>query len=91
MAAAAFYALVQGRVQGVGFRYSAVREAQRLRINGWIRNSDAGEVEVWAEGPPEKLALFLTWLHHGPQYSRVDSVVKQDKEPKGYLNFNVER
>ena len=87
----AFYARVMGRVQGVGFRYSAFREAQRLRINGWVRNADNGDVEVWAEGPPERLELYLAWLWRGPQYSRVDSVDKEDKEPKGYLEFNVVR
>ena len=86
----AFYALVRGRVQGVGFRYSAVREAERLRINGWVKNSRDGNVEVWAEGQPEKLGLFLEWLQQGPQFSRVDSVRKENMEPKGYRNFNVE-
>ena len=87
---AAFHALVRGRVQGVGFRYSAVREAGRLRINGWVKNSGDGNVEVWAEGSPEKLDLFLDWLHRGPQFSRVDSVRKENMEPKGYLDFSVE-
>lgn len=86
----AFYAMVRGRVQGVGFRYSALREAGSLQINGWVRNSRDGNVEVWAEGPDDKLALFLEWLHRGPQFSRVDSVRKEPKEPKGYRNFTVE-
>ncbi|MDR0497807.1 MAG: acylphosphatase [Treponema sp.] len=87
---AAFYARVRGRVQGVGFRYSTVREAHRLRLNGWVRNADNGDVEVWAEGPPEKLAAFLEWLEKGPQFSRVTSVEKEDKDSKGYYDFNVE-
>ena len=86
----AFFARVQGRVQGVGFRYSAVREAHRLRINGWVKNASNGDVEVWAEGPPETLTLFLKWLNRGPQFSRIDSVDKEDKTPKGYYDFNVE-
>lgn len=86
----AFFARVQGRVQGVGFRYSAVREAQRLKLNGWVRNAVAGNVEVWAEGPPEKLEIFLSWLKRGPEYSRVDTVDKTDAAPKGYRGFGVE-
>jgi acylphosphatase len=86
----AFYARVSGRVQGVGFRYSAVREAQRQRLNGWVRNASNGDVEIWAEGPPEKLELFLAWLWRGPAYSRVDSVEKEDKPPRGYRDFGVE-
>ena len=91
IASNAFYARVQGRVQGVGFRYSAAREAQRLRVNGWIRNASNGDVEVWAEGPPEKLELFIAWLWRGPQFSRVDSVEKEDKAPRGYQDFDIVR
>jgi len=86
----AFYAQVSGRVQGVGFRYSTIMEARRLGVKGWVRNAANGDVEVWAEGLPEKLALFLSWLHHGPQYARVDSVEKEDKSPQGYRGFDVE-
>ena len=86
----AFYARVCGRVQGVGFRYSAVREAHRLRVNGWVRNATNGDVEVWAEGTPETLASFLQWLRKGPQFSRIDSVDTVEKDCKGYYDFNVE-
>jgi len=90
MAEKAIYARISGRVQGVGFRYSAIREAQRLRLGGWVRNTDDGDVEVWAEGPEDKLKVFLAWLHRGPEFSRVDTVEKEDKSPKGYGNFGVE-
>ena len=90
MASSAFFARVSGRVQGVGFRYSAIREAQRLRLNGWVRNAVNGDVETWAEGPQEALDLYLAWLHRGPSYSRVDSVEKTDVAPRGYREFVVE-
>jgi acylphosphatase len=86
---AAFYALVRGRVQGVGFRYSTQREAQRLRLKGWVRNTIAGDVELWAEGPREKLEVFYTWLRRGPQLSRVDSVNLENKNPVGYEAFEI--
>ena len=89
MADRAFYARVCGRVQGVGFRYSATQEAQRLRLAGWVRNADNGDVEVWAEGPQDKVSLFLEWLRRGPRYSHVDSVKYEDKEPKGFNGFTV--
>lgn len=85
----AFYARIKGKVQGVGFRYSASREAARLRLNGWVKNANNGDVEVWAEGQPEKLELFLKWLRRGPEYSRVDSVEKSEQTPKGYDDFQV--
>ena len=86
---AAFHARVKGRVQGVGFRYSAVQEAERLKVNGWVRNVSGGDVEVWAEGPEDKIALFLAWLRKGPRSSRVDSVEKEDRVPKGCKEFIV--
>ena len=85
----AFHAIVSGKVQGVGFRYSAIREANRLRLNGWVRNTVKGDVEVWAEGPPEKLEVFHKWLCSGPEYSRVDSVDRTDTAPRGYSGFGV--
>jgi acylphosphatase len=86
----AFYAVVRGRVQGVGFRYSTVREAERLGVYGFVKNVSDGNVEVWAEGPADKMTRFLTWLRRGPQFSRVVSVEKDDREPKGYQDFIVE-
>ena len=91
MADKAFYARVSGRVQGVGFRYSARQEAQRLKLTGWVRNAANGDVEVWAEGPTENLSLFLAWLYQGPRSSRVDSVKREDQIPKGYGDFAVTR
>ena len=85
---AAFYALICGRVQGVGFRYSAITEAQRLKLNGWVRNTYSGDVEVWAEGPKDKLETFLAWLRRGPQLARVDSINIEAKVPFGYKGFN---
>ncbi|MDR2047913.1 MAG: acylphosphatase [Treponema sp.] len=87
---AAFFARVQGRVQGVGFRYSAIQEARRAGITGWVRNNADGDVEVWAEGPPEKLAAFLRWLRKGPPYARVEAVNREEKQPRGYREFGVE-
>ena len=87
---AASHFMVHGKVQGVGFRYSAAREAERLRLFGWVRNVAYGDVEAWAEGPPEKLELFYKWLCRGPEYSRVDSVEKTNKTPKGFFRFTIE-
>ena len=59
-----------GRVQGVGFRWSAVREAERRGLSGWVRNCPDGSVEALAEGTD--LEGFLAWCERGPLAARVD-------------------
>ena len=85
----ALHARVLGRVQGVGFRYSALMEAQRYALTGWVRNTQDGEVEVWAEGLPDNIAKFSTWLHIGPSHARVEKVIKEEVPPRGYTDLKV--
>lgn len=87
----AMHLRVQGRVQGVGYRYSAAREAQRCGVTGWCRNLADGSVEIWAEGETGTLALFVSWVHQGPPGGRVDSVFSEDVEPAGYSHFEITR
>jgi acylphosphatase len=86
----AFSARISGRVQGVGFRYSACHEARRGGLCGWVQNTREGDVEVWAEGPPAKLEAFRQWLHRGPPGARVDAVDSTDRSPAGYRTFSIE-
>jgi acylphosphatase len=84
-------AVVAGKVQGVGFRYSAASVAARLRLGGWIRNMDNGDVVTECEGKAENVDAFIKWLKKGPQYARVDSVNLTVKEYKGlYARFSIE-
>ena len=66
--------IVGGQVQGVGFRYSALAQARRLGLSGWVANSADGAVEGVACGGPESLEAFRSWLRHGPRQARVDGV-----------------
>lgn len=70
--------LIQGRVQGVGFRWFAHREAAELHLRGWVRNTSDGKVELVAAGPPEDLAELRAALHKGSRGSRVDRVVEHE-------------
>ncbi|MDR3335116.1 MAG: acylphosphatase [Treponema sp.] len=86
----AFFAIIRGRVQGVGFRYTCLNEARRIGLLGWVRNTPDGDVEVWSEGPTEKQELFLSWLRQGPPNARVDSFSCEMRRPTGkYRNFSV--
>jgi acylphosphatase len=68
--------LVQGRVQGVGFRWFVEREAGELGLRGWVRNTEEGDVEVVAAGEAADLDELRSSLHRGPRGSRVDRVVE---------------
>jgi acylphosphatase len=71
---AAFHAVVIGRVQGVGYRYSAVRQARALGVTGAVANRADGNVDVQAEGPMPDLEQFLEWLRRGPPGAHVRDV-----------------
>ncbi|SFF57796.1 acylphosphatase [Fontimonas thermophila] len=65
---------VTGRVQGVFFRQSTAETAQRLGLDGWVRNCADGSVEGCARGDPAALEDFHRWLHRGPPAARVERV-----------------
>jgi acylphosphatase len=85
--------LVQGRVQGVGFRWFVHREASELELRGWVRNTEEGHVEVVAAGHVEDLAELRESLRRGPRGSRVDRIVEHyldDSEAAKLNAFRIE-
>jgi acylphosphatase len=85
--------LIQGRVQGVGFRWFVHREASELDLRGWVRNTEDGDVEVVASGTLEDLAELRTSLRKGPRGSRVDRVVEHnldESQANGLEAFRIE-
>ena len=78
-----------GRVQGVGFRYSALEKARQLGVVGYVSNMPDGAVYIEAEGTEEILGDFIAWCRQGPPVALVEEV-KIDSQPvKGYQNFDV--
>jgi acylphosphatase len=73
---------VSGRVQGVGFRMFALREAQKLRVTGYTRNLFDGRVEVFAHGTAAQLAELKSALQRGPLFASVSEVQEQPAEPE---------
>lgn len=70
----AYRVLVRGIVTGVGFRYSARREAARLgELQGYVRNADMRTVECVVQGPETEVNAMLAWLRHGPPAAEVTS------------------
>jgi acylphosphatase len=67
-------AIVDGRVQGVNFRYYTQRRATELGLTGYVRNLWDGTVEAVAEGSQSKLEELLTFLRVGPRSAFVTQV-----------------
>ncbi|MGH2358594.1 MAG: acylphosphatase [Candidatus Limnocylindria bacterium] len=75
MSAQRLTARVAGRVQGVGYRWWAIRQADALRLTGWVMNhDDERTVELVAEGSPEALDELERRLVRGPAGARVEQV-----------------
>lgn len=81
---------VTGRVQGVGFRYNAAREARLIGIAGYVKNLSDGSVYIEAEGSREQLNAFLLWCRKGPSFSTVESVNYNTHPPVNYREFRIE-
>ncbi len=83
--------VIEGYVQGVGFRWFTVRTARRLGINGWVRNNPDGTVEAVAEGDADSIREFIGALRQGPMSAVVKDVRWEDDEPTGeFTSFDVE-
>jgi acylphosphatase len=85
-----YHIRVKGRVQGVGFRHSAAREARKQDIKGYVKNMPDGSVDIEAEGREKQLGAFLQWCMKGPRYGYVESVDFDSLPPAGYKEFRVE-
>ena len=85
--------LIQGRVQGVGFRWFVHREASELDLRGWVRNTEDGEVEVVAHGEEADLAELRASLRRGPRGARVDRLVEHqlaESEAEELSSFRID-
>lgn len=81
------YALVRGRVQGVGYRYFVSERARRLGLRGYARNNeDSGDVEVVAQGQRAEIERLLSQLWQGPSAAQVHDVQTQWREPTEHFS-----
>jgi acylphosphatase len=83
-------ATVRGVVQGVGFRWFVLREAQRRGLAGWVANDHDGSVRVVAEGPGDEVGSFRAALEQGPVGSIVERVSAVEMPATGsFQGFEV--
>lgn len=81
--------LVKGKVQGVGYRFTCMEVAYRLKICGYVRNRHDGSVFIEAEGEQENLDQFAKWCCKGPMWARVVSCEVAEGEVQGYKSFDI--
>lgn len=75
--------LIQGQVQGVGFRVHTRAMARRRGLSGWVRNRSDGTVEAVFEGPADQVREAVQWCRKGPPSARIDQVRWQAEPARG--------
>jgi acylphosphatase len=82
--------LITGRVQGVGFRAFVKQKADKLALDGFVRNRKDGSVEAVVIGNPKKVETLIALCHEGPPTSRVTDVKVNEGEvttEKGFVHL----
>ncbi len=80
---------VRGRVQGVGFRDFAQREARRLNITGYARNLPDGSVLIYAVGLEKSVKDLESMLRKGPRWAEVREVEVEETTSQDFGDFRV--
>lgn len=84
------HVFIEGRVQGVGFRYATQRHALQLGLSGWVRNRVDGCVEAEFEGDRDELQQMLEWCREGPAFASVTHVDEEwEAGPSRYDSFRI--
>ena len=81
--------VVEGSVQGVGFRASCAAQARAFGVGGTVRNLPDGRVEAIFEGAPESVAALVAWCERGPRFAHVRRVSVVDEDPVGEVSFRI--
>ena len=91
MARVCRHGYVSGRVQGVSFRQATAAQAERLDLDGWVRNLADGRVEVLFEGEEAAVNELASWLQQGPEAAEVTTLELQEQALQGVAGFIVRR
>jgi len=80
---------VHGRVQGIGFRFSAMQAAYRYGVRGFVENHPDGTVYLEAEGEETVVEEFLQWCKKGPIGARVERTETEYAGVEGFSRFDI--
>ena len=81
---------IHGQVQGVFFRETMRRQAEKFGVTGWVRNCSDLSVEAMVEGTPEAVDALIAWAHHGPDTAQVERV-EVGKGEGNFARFEIVR
>jgi acylphosphatase len=83
------HVIVHGRVQGVFFRDTTRRQAERRGVSGWVSNRWDGTVEAHFEGDPDAVDAMVAFCREGPRGAEVERVEVEDVEAEGLGGFSI--
>jgi acylphosphatase len=83
--------LIEGRLQGINFRYNTQRQAQKLELGGFVRTLSDGRIEIDVQGDEQKVEQLLAWCQAEPQSSHIKTIMFRYDEPAEYTSDFVVR
>lgn len=84
--------LVQGTVQGIFFRQFVKEHAEELKLKGFVRNLESGEVEVIVEGEADSIGRLAGLLKKGPAHAQIRNVKAEERKWSGdFEEFKILR
>lgn len=75
-----YHIIADGRVQGVGFRFFCIMNAQNYGLTGWVRNMDNGMVEMEVQGEIDSIKKFLEIIKNGNSFIKVNELYQKKIE-----------
>lgn len=83
--------LISGKVQGVFFRESARKLAEKINIKGWVKNRTDEKVEAMISGEESDVNDFINWCHTGSERAEVTDVLVSEESATSFEKFKVIR
>ncbi len=80
--------IISGRVQGVGFRHFAKKNAESMGVSGWVKNLSNGDVETVVQGEEDQAKKMVNYLKSGPISARVEAVKEVDEQGDNHQSFD---